>query len=88
MIHWFYGIFAISPSLQISQCENVWIILPLPFYVKSIFGILEVQNLPFVRFLLLSVFVISILSAEKNTSITILKDKLFVINHWKCADCK
>ena len=41
-------------------------------------------------FLLLSVFVIFILSPQENTSInlTILKDKLFVINHWKYADCK
>ena len=58
MIHWFYGIFAISPPLQISQCENVWIILPLPFYVKSIFGILEAQNLPFLEFQRLHIFIL------------------------------
>ena len=32
---------------KITQCGNFKIFLPLKFYVKSILGILEVQNLPF-----------------------------------------
>ena len=32
---------------QCQQCGNFMILLSLRFYVKSIFGILEVQNLPF-----------------------------------------
>ena len=33
--------------ISISQCGNFRIFLLLRFYVKSILGILEVQNLPF-----------------------------------------
>ena len=34
-------------NISITQCENVIIFLSLRFYVKSILGIAEVQNLPF-----------------------------------------
>ena len=33
--------------VRISQCENFLIFLSLRFYVKSILGILELQNVPF-----------------------------------------
>ena len=33
-------------NISVTQCENVIIFLSLRFYVKSIFGILEVQKLP------------------------------------------
>ena len=36
--------------MKIAQCENFRIFLSLRFYVKSIFGILEVQNRPFLPF--------------------------------------
>ena len=34
-------------GVHCAQCGNFMIFLSLVFYVKSIFGILEVQNLPF-----------------------------------------
>ena len=37
------------PGVRNPQCENFIIFLLLRFYVQSIFGILEVQNLPFLH---------------------------------------
>ena len=36
-------------DLEVPQCENFIIFLSLRFYVKSILGTLEVQNLPLER---------------------------------------
>ena len=37
----------IGDQVRITQCGNFMIFLSLSFYVKSILGILKVQNLPF-----------------------------------------
>ena len=44
-------IFGPYPSKGVfSQCGNFMIFLSLRFYVKSLLGILEMQNLPFIIF--------------------------------------
>ena len=42
-----YGLIISDFYVKPAQCETFMIFLPLRFYVKSILGILEVQNLPF-----------------------------------------
>ena len=43
-----------TKKISVTQCGNVCILLPVRFYVKSIFEILEVQRMPF--FTILSIW--------------------------------
>ena len=68
-----------------SQCGNVSIFLPLRFYVKSTFEILEAQKLPFLQFQGLRIFNLSEFQPSEKAKIQ-EKSKPLNVLKWQFSD--